>query len=278
MVVEYIDVNRKDYLRMEHKKGVFLAYKQDKTPYYRTSLTYKGKHISLESKDTLSEASLCYEEAVGLLNSDKSIEDYYKESPLSFSKWVILINFRDNDIYFKTPIYLLKNYFFYYISCDRVLKFDADDLFYYSTHTITVRNGHMFVADYGMQVNILSRYGIRNHAVAGRDYIFVNGDSNDFTYNNIKVINKYYGVEKITDNGKTKYKARIHVNGDFIIGYYDTEEMAAIAYNKAAEILNKNGLKKNFPENYIENLSAIEFAKIYNKVTISKKIRNYVPE
>lgn len=35
------------------------------------------------------------------------------------------------------------------------------------------RGGHLFVADYGMQVNILNRYGIKNYAVKDKDYIFV---------------------------------------------------------------------------------------------------------
>ena len=32
------------------------------------------------------------------------------------------------------------------------------------------RNEHYFVADYGMQVTILNRYGIRNYGVLGKDY------------------------------------------------------------------------------------------------------------
>lgn len=85
---------------------------------------------------------------------------------------MILINFRDNGIYFGTPIYARSKFFYYYLSPTDVLKFDIDDLFYYSSRKIMKRNGHLFVADYGMQVNILNRYGIRNFAVAGKDYLF----------------------------------------------------------------------------------------------------------
>ena len=92
--------------------------------------------------------------------------------PSFFWKWVILINFRDNGIYFGTPIYARTKFFYYYLSPTYVLKFDIDDLFYYSSRKIMKRNGHLFVADYGMQVNILNRYGIRNFAVPGKDYIF----------------------------------------------------------------------------------------------------------
>lgn len=51
--------------------------------------------------------------------------------------------------------------------------------------------------DYGMQTSILSRFGIRNHSVKGRDYIFRNGDEHDYRYENVCVINKYNGVNKI---------------------------------------------------------------------------------
>ena len=53
------------------------------------------------------------------------------------------------------------------------------------------RGGHLFVADYGMQVNIASRYGIKNFAVENRDYRFVNGNDHDFRYANIEILNTY---------------------------------------------------------------------------------------
>ena len=86
---------------------------------------------------------------------------------------MILINFRDNGIYFGTPIYARPKFFYYYLSPVDVLKFDIDDLFYYSSRKIMKRGEHLFVADYGMQVNILNRYGIRSFAVAGKDYLFL---------------------------------------------------------------------------------------------------------
>jgi hypothetical protein len=60
------------------------------------------------------------------------------------------------------------------------------------------------------------------------------------------------------------------------LGTYNTEDEAAIAYNKAAHILQEKGIKKSFPENYPESLSAIAYASIYNSVKISARIRNYV--
>ena len=151
--------------------GVYQAKKKDNTIYFRSSITYSGKHISLGSFDTEKKAHEAYLYAGRLLaGKEITLTSYKKENPvLSFSKWVSLINFRDNGIYIKTPIYLFQKYFHYYFSPENYLIFDTDDLFYYSTRTISRRGGHLFVADYGMQVNILSRYGIKNYAVAGRD-------------------------------------------------------------------------------------------------------------
>ena len=104
------------------------------------------------------------------------------------------------------------------------------------------RGGHLFVADYGMQLNILNRYGIKNFAVPNKDYIFVNGDNTDYRYQNIKIINRYNGVTLETStNSVQSYVAKIHVNGDYIIGRYKTDTEAAIAYNKAVDTLLSNG-------------------------------------
>ena len=46
----------------------------------------------------------------------------------------------------------------------------------------------LYVNHYGMQLTLLGRYGIKTHAVNGRDFCFVNGDENDFRYSNLKII------------------------------------------------------------------------------------------
>lgn len=266
-------------LRGNHMlKGVYSAVKKDNTTYYRASITYRRKHISLGSFDTMEQANEAYLEADHILNSKSlSLHDYIENSPLPFEKWVILINFRDNGIYFGTPIYARPKFFYYYLSPTYVLKFDIDDLFYYSSHKIMKRNGHLFVADYGMQVNILNRHGIRSYSVPGKDFIFQNGDDTDFRSENLKIINRYIGVSKVTTKGKTKYKAKINLPGYFIIGTYDTEDEAAIAYNKAIDILKRNGVTKNYTPNYLEGLSPVIYADIYAKLKISEKLINYRP-
>lgn len=213
-------------------KGVYQAAKKNGTVYYRASITYRRKHISLGGFDTMSQANAAYLEADRLLNREPlGINQYQETSPLPFEKWVIIINFRDNGIYLGTPIYARPKFFYYYLSPTDVLKFDIDDLFYYSSRKIMKRDGHLFVADYGMQVNILNRYGIRNFAVAGKDYLFLNDDDSDFRHENLAIINRYQGVSQVTYKGKRKYRARINVPGYYIVGYYPSEIDAAIAYN-----------------------------------------------
>ena len=261
------------------KPGVFLSRKKDGTVYYRSSFTYKNKHISLGSFSSEDTAYLAYMEALMLTdNISLGLEHYNKEVHfLDFKKWVSIINFRDNGLYFKTPIYLKKKYFEYYLDNETILKFDADDLFFYSTHSIMKRGGHYFVSDYGMQINVLNRYGIKNFAVPDKDYRFVNGDNTDFRYVNIAVINHYNGVTREICNGLYRYIAKIHINGDFIIGRYDNETDAGIAYNKAVDLLWAKGVSINYRKNYIDGINSAEYKARYENITISKKLRDYKP-
>lgn len=263
---------------MELLPGVYLAPKKDGSVLYRSSITHRGKHISLGSFPSEQKAHQAYLEAGDILsNTEHSIASYSQDTYLlSFGKCVSLINFRDHGIYFKTPIYLKEKYFLYYIDQQREpLKFAADDLFFYSTHTIMQRGGHLFVADYGMQVSLLSRYGIRSFAVCGRDYRFVNGDASDLRYENIEVINKYYGVQKKESKGRVYYAVYIHVRSSLLVGKYPSETAAAAAYNKAAHILSQNGIAKSFPKNYITELTEEEYHSLYQSINVSPTILNY---
>ena len=259
------------------KQGVYTAKKKNGQMYFRSSITFMGKHISLGSYPKESEAHKAYQLASKILSDDSTpaIHDYPGRCILSFHKWIVLHNFRDHKIYFKNPIYLKKNYFLYFLDKNTSLKFDVDDLFYYAHHKIMRRGGHLFVSDYGMQVSILSRYGIKNYAVPGRDYLFMNGDPTDFRYANIEVINHYHGVTKILRRGCPVYLAKIHINGDFVVGRYHTEEEAAIAYNKAALVLRDKGVIRNYPQNYLEGMDEIAYASLYQRLRISKKILDY---
>lgn len=258
------------------KSGVYKARKNDKSLYYRVFLAYKNKSLSLGSFDNEKDAKDAYEDAL-MITSDAGItlRDYTDVSKLSFDKWVSLINYRDNNIYFANPIYLRPGLFYYYLSPEEILKFDLDDLFFYSSHKIMRRQGHMFVSNFGSQLSIFSKYGIKANAVVGRDYNFINGDNLDFRYSNIELLNTYNGVEIINAEDGLLYKAYIHVNGNYIIGTYDTIEKAAIAYNKAADMLIQKGIGKKYALNKISGMSPKEYAHIYLELEISDKIINY---
>ncbi|MCM1027865.1 MAG: hypothetical protein NC432_15675 [Roseburia sp.] len=259
-------------------EGVFPAHQKNGALYYRASLTFRRKHISLGSFASPEDAHSAYLEGKQVLADPGCIpERYVPGGRLPFEKWVCLANFRDNGIYLRNPIYVGKKLFYYYLSPSRVLKFDPDDLFYYSSHKIMCRGGHYFVADYGLQVSIASRYGIRPYAREGKDFLFINGDSTDFRRENLKIFTVYQGVTCEQKKGRSLYTVRIHIRGNVIVGRYEDETEAAIAYNKAADTLRANGLKRRFITNYIDGLSPSRYAEIYNSVKISSKISAYRP-
>ena len=253
--------------------GVFLAEKKDGTPYWRASVTHKGKHISLGSFDEEALAERAYLEACKVLRGDPDtlpqISDHDEGScVLPFSKWVALINFRDNGIWCRGPIYLRKGYFEYYLSATEDYRFGPDDLFYYTHHTIQKRGGHLFVADYGMQVSVLSRYGVRPYSVPGRDHYFKNGDDHDYRPGNLVVVNRYMGVQQ--ESRRKNFVARINMGSGktVVVGHYDTEEEAAIAYNKAVDVLKAAGSDRAYEKNYLDDVSPAKYIVLYNNIKI----------
>ena len=99
-------------------QGVSAAKQKNGTVYYRAGITYRGKHVSLGSFSDEDAAACAYQEAAVLL-SDPSVDlmrIHDSAGVLSFEKSVVLLNFRDNQIYFKTLIYLRKGYFSYFLS------------------------------------------------------------------------------------------------------------------------------------------------------------------
>lgn len=259
--------------------GVYIATKKNQTKYYRASITHNRKHISLGSFDSMPKANLAYREADHVLHDfTLGIENYHTKQLLSFAKWVSLINFRDNGIYFCNPIYTRKKYFLYYLTQHNPLIFDIDDLFYYSSHKIMQRKGHLFVADYGMQYNILNRYRIKNYSVLGRDYRFINDNPHDFRYENIEIYNIYHGITQIMKNETRLYKVKIHVRSYYQVGTYTSEIEAAIAYNKAIDILAKNGIHKKYTPNFVEGLSNQDYATIYSTLKVSARLYTLTPD
>lgn len=261
---------------MGNLPGVSTAKKKDGTVYYRGSITLQSKHVSLGSFDTPEKANQAYIEACDIIKEKKyQLEDYNDSFALDFIKFVILMNYRNSGIYFKTPIYLQSGYFYYYLSPDKYLIFDREDLFFYANHKIQIRGGYYFICDYGSQYSILSRYGIKGYAKKGIDYAFANQNDRDFRYENIRLINEYMGVTRVEKDNKTFYECTIHIRGNFIVGRYDDISDAAIAYNKAVNTLASKGFHKKYVKNYIAKLTSEEYHKRYQEIVISEKITNY---
>lgn len=258
--------------------GACQAKKKDGSVYWRSSLTYRRRHISLGSYETESAAAAAYAQGLSILHENNiTLENFLSHAKvLAPEKAVILLNLRDNHTYIKNPVYLRQGYFSYFVKGKEELKFSNDDLFYYSAHAILVHDGHYYVNDYGMQYGILERFGIRPWSVAGRDYVFANGDTKDFRYENIIVLNHYHGVYRIDTNGVIRYEARIHLNGDFVIGRFRTEAKAAVAYNKAADLAIAAGIGKSFPQNYVTEYTAPEYAEIYTDLTMPERLLTYL--
>lgn len=256
-------------------KGVQPAYTKNKKLYYKASITYKNKHISLGSYNTEAEAHQAYLEAYDIVfNNNYTIVDFSENIKIPFEKWVILHNFRDNNYYIRTPIYLYKSYFCYYLDEKTEFKFSTEDLFFYAIHKIHFRNGYYYINDHGQQINILSRYNIKNYAVQGKDYFFKNGDIHDFRILNLVVINRYNGVSQIIKNNKILYVSKIYNKSNLLVGIYNTEIEAAIAYNKAIDLLSHHGIDKQDNKNYIYNLSSNQYKEIYRVTKISNNIIN----
>ena len=98
----------------------------------------------------------------------------------------------------------------------------------------------------------------------------------DFRRENLEIHNIYHGVRATKQkNGQYLYTARIHIKGNYIIGKYASEWEAAIAYNKAIDILGKNGVIKKYTPNYIDGITPRQYAEMYSNLQISPKIMNY---
>lgn len=250
--------------------GIYETKLKDGTPSYRVSFYHNKKHVAIGSYPEKTAAEAALEEAQRFYSDTSiTIENYRGHlHSITSDKAVTIINHRDNQVYIKTPIYLENGYFLYFLDGFGILKFDNDDLFYYSTHRILLHDGHLYVNDYGSQYSLFARYGIRNYAVKGIDYEFANGDSTDLRYENVIVINPYNGVRQIDHRGLIRYEAKIHINGYTRLGIFRSVEEAAVAYNKAVDYLASHGSSKNYVKNYVTDLSPEEYKKVYDRIRL----------
>ena len=52
---------------------------------------------------------------------------------------------------------------------------------------------------------------------------------------------------------------------------------AAIAYNKACDMIAKKMPDKKYRQNYIDTLSPSQYAELYTRLPVSKKLLDYMP-
>ncbi len=240
---------------------------------YKTYFLYEAHKLYLGTYPTMECAKKVIDEAKELMNLPAGPPEFGTYS-LNYKKIVSLCNLRDNKSYIKNPIYLYPTHFTYYLSKDCVLTFDLKDLLYFSTYKIYKRGNYLYTQDAISQQSILSRYGIPNHSVINKDYIFKNNNPYDFRYNNIEIINGYKGVTKKLKDNTEIYIAYIYIKTNLIIGHYSSEIEAAIAYNKAVDILSKHNLDKDYTYNTIPFITKAEYEAIYNNLTISPRIEH----
>ena len=78
---------------------MYKTKKKNGLTYYRSSITYKNKHISLGSSDSFDAANQKYELATKILRDHSYLLKDYNENTMSldYEKWVSLLNFRDSE-------------------------------------------------------------------------------------------------------------------------------------------------------------------------------------
>lgn len=193
---------------------------------------------------------------------------------LDYKKIVCLCNYRDYSMYIKNPIYLQDGYFSYYLTPQLILLFDNKDLLFFSTYKIYKRGQYLYTQDSVSQQSILSRLGLPMHSIPNRDYRFKNGNCYDFRRSNLEIINNYKGVQKKERATEILYIATIYTDKTITIGHYKTEVEAAIAYNKAIDILSSTGqTSKEYIPNFIPFITRSEYNAIYNSLSISPRLK-----
>ncbi|WP_069998780.1 hypothetical protein [Cellulosilyticum sp. I15G10I2] len=229
---------------------------------YRSKKIYLGLYSSKEvAENALLEANQIMEQPIPLTQ--------YTFTSIDYKKFISLCNFRDHHVYIKNPVYIYDTYFCYHLSQDIILTFDMKDLFFFSTYKISKRGRYFYTQDSITQQSILSRFGIPPHSVNGVDYRFKNGCDYDFRRENLEIINSYKGVTRREKNNQLIYIAKIFVHHNIIIGHYTSQLEAAIAYNKAIDILLENGIQRDYVKNTIPYLTLTEYTQIYDNIDIS---------
>lgn len=240
---------------------------------YKVYFLYEKKKLYLGLYDSNESAATALQEANEIMNAPPGTLDF-PHSLIEFKKIISLCNFRDHKIYIKNPIYLMENYFYYYLSKDITLIFDMKDLLFFSTYKISKRGNYLYTHDSISQQSLLNRFGILNHSIPGKDYVFKNGNPYDFRRANIEIINSYKGVCKKIIDDKVFYTATIYTTQPLVLGHYPSEITAAIAYNKAADFLmTQLGVQREYILNTIPFITKAEYDAIYTSIKLSPRLK-----
>lgn len=249
---------------------IYPSVSQGKTT-FKVYFVYNNQKIYLGTYPTEEAALAILAEAEDIMQALPGTINFTPYT-LNYKKVICLCNFRDHNKYIKNPIYIHQTYFHYYLTKSCILVFDNKDLLYFSTYKIYKRGNYLYTQDSISQKNILSRFGIPNHSVPGKDYIFKNNNPYDFRQSNLEIINSYKGVTKKVQNNSCIYVTSIYTDTNIVVGHYHTEAEAAIAYNKAIDLLYKQGNNKEYIYNVIPFITQDEYNKIYNTLFISPRI------
>lgn len=242
---------------------------------YKLYFVFESNKIYLGTYPSIETAEKVLKEAETLMASLKG-PPHFEHTLLDYKKVVSLCNFRDHKKYLKNPIYLYATYFHYYLSKDCILIFDLRDLLYFSTYKIYKRGNYLYTQDSISQKSILSRFGIHNHSVISKDYFFKNGNPYDFRFENLVVVNNYKGVKQKVKNNQFIYISYIHIKTNLILGHYESEIAAAIAYNKAIDLLRQQNRLHDYTYNTIPYITEAEYMAIYNSISLSPRL--FFPE
>ena len=72
------------------------------------------------------------------------------------------------------------------------------------------------------------------------------------------------------ESRRKNFVARINMGSGktIVVGHYDTEEEAAIAYNKAVDVLKAAGSDRAYEKNYLDDVSPAKYIVLYNNIRI----------
>lgn len=238
---------------------------------YKLYFVFESNKLYLGTYPSMKTAEKVLEEAEALMASLEG-PPHFEHTLLDYKKIVSLCNFRDHKKYLKNPIYLYATYFHYYLSKDCILIFDSRDLLYFSTYKIYKRGNYLYTQDSISQKSILSRFGIPNHSVINKDYFFKNGNPYDFRSENLVIVNNYKGVKQKINNNQPIYTSYIHIKTNLVLGHYESEIEAAIAYNKAIDLLRQQNRLHDYTYNTIPYITEAEYMAIYNSISLSPRL------